>query len=266
VGQTCHLGTCREASADVDGDHILDVEDNCPDVANADQGNEDGDAFGDACDPCPSEANDTPDDPDGDGVSDSCDPHPSVTGDRILAFEGFHAGVPADWPVAGAVTPQGDEVVLEAAVGKTISIVAPVAVPANGKVSIGVVVDHVVGGSGDDTYVGPAMPYDPSGDVGIHCEMFDSDASDTAGRYLSFWDSVTGTEVGTPALDWVDGGSYVISLARSGAEYTCAGAPTGGAVVDARASPASVPPVQKVGMRAHSITTRLAWVLVIESP
>src|SRR3954470_19181728 len=38
---------------DTDGDGVLDVDDNCPFVANADQVDEDGDHIGDPCDPCP---------------------------------------------------------------------------------------------------------------------------------------------------------------------------------------------------------------------
>ncbi|MCA9525356.1 MAG: thrombospondin type 3 repeat-containing protein, partial [Myxococcales bacterium] len=36
--------------ADRDGDGVANGEDNCPDVANADQLDADGDAIGDACD------------------------------------------------------------------------------------------------------------------------------------------------------------------------------------------------------------------------
>jgi len=51
---------------DKDSDGKLDSEDNCPDIANADQANFDGDSAGDACD----------DDDDNDGVSDENDDFP----------------------------------------------------------------------------------------------------------------------------------------------------------------------------------------------
>jgi sugar lactone lactonase YvrE len=41
---------CGTADADGDGDGVADCQDNCPQVANADQANADGDAMGDACD------------------------------------------------------------------------------------------------------------------------------------------------------------------------------------------------------------------------
>jgi hypothetical protein len=88
-------GDATLSIVDRDGDGIADASDNCPDVANPDQGNEDGDAFGDACDPCPIDTNNA--DPDGDGVGGICDPHPNTPGDKIVMFEGFHRGIPPTW-------------------------------------------------------------------------------------------------------------------------------------------------------------------------
>ncbi len=45
------------SEADVDGDGILNADDNCPNVANKDQADKDGDKKGDACDPCPNDPN-----------------------------------------------------------------------------------------------------------------------------------------------------------------------------------------------------------------
>jgi hypothetical protein len=59
---TCSRSLCRSAEGfpdttppdptppDIDGDGVADVEDNCPEVANADQADVDGDGQGDACD------------------------------------------------------------------------------------------------------------------------------------------------------------------------------------------------------------------------
>jgi hypothetical protein len=82
---------------DKDGDGVLDVSDNCPEVANADQANNDGDSAGDACDAdddndgvddavpdnCPFTANPDQVDTDNDGFGDACDADPD--GDGVFA-------------------------------------------------------------------------------------------------------------------------------------------------------------------------------------
>ena len=87
---------------DRDGDGVKNDADNCPDLANADQGNEDGDARGDACDLCPqlaAEGAALDADGDADGVGDACDPHATTPGDALVRFDGFHT--------ASASGPQG---------------------------------------------------------------------------------------------------------------------------------------------------------------
>jgi FtsP/CotA-like multicopper oxidase with cupredoxin domain len=82
------------AGDDADGDGVLDVEDNCPNVANADQADTDGDGIGDVCDAlpndldndgvddaldnCPVDSNPLQRDADGDGVGDACDNCPAI--------------------------------------------------------------------------------------------------------------------------------------------------------------------------------------------
>ncbi len=74
------------ASADPDGDGVLDSVDNCPDDANPGQEDNDGDDIGDVCDAdddndgvadggdnCPLDANSDQEDSDGDGIGDVCD-------------------------------------------------------------------------------------------------------------------------------------------------------------------------------------------------
>ncbi len=83
-----HNGNCvtYDFEADADGDAISDGEDNCPNVANADQSDVDGDDQGDACDAdddndgvldgadnCPTAANPDQIDTDGDGMGNACD-------------------------------------------------------------------------------------------------------------------------------------------------------------------------------------------------
>jgi cytosine/adenosine deaminase-related metal-dependent hydrolase len=50
--------TCTPPSADdIDGDGVLNGDDNCPEVSNADQADGDKDGKGDACDACPADSN-----------------------------------------------------------------------------------------------------------------------------------------------------------------------------------------------------------------
>lgn len=81
---------------DRDDDGVADVDDNCPDVANAGQQDEDGDGVGNACDNCPHVANadqanegETVAGAAPDGAGDACDPAPADAGNDILLFEGF---------------------------------------------------------------------------------------------------------------------------------------------------------------------------------
>jgi hypothetical protein len=62
-----------DGDVDSDGDGILDGDDNCPYIINADQQDFDGDGYGDACDNCPLEENPDQLDGDFDGYGDTCD-------------------------------------------------------------------------------------------------------------------------------------------------------------------------------------------------
>lgn len=72
-----------EVRNDQDGDGIIDEEDNCPSVANADQTDTDGDGYGNACDS----------DDDNDGFPDDCDSEPLVDNYTYTGFE----NLPASW-------------------------------------------------------------------------------------------------------------------------------------------------------------------------
>jgi hypothetical protein len=81
--------------ADVDGDGIADVRDNCVDVANRDQADVNGNGRGDACDDfdrdgilnskdnCPEDTNRAQIDTDGDGIGDACDEQESRLTERL---------------------------------------------------------------------------------------------------------------------------------------------------------------------------------------
>jgi len=65
--------TQQESCADMDGDLICDLTDNCPTVANSAQTDADGDLVGDACDNCPTVANQNQLDTNSNGTGDLCE-------------------------------------------------------------------------------------------------------------------------------------------------------------------------------------------------
>jgi hypothetical protein len=106
------------AVTDTDGDGWADDEDNCPNIANADQADADGDGIGDACDPdkdgdgvlngadnCPDVANADQADADGDGIGDACDPDstPPIISYTLSGTSGdngwYTSDVVVDWTV-----------------------------------------------------------------------------------------------------------------------------------------------------------------------
>ncbi len=66
----CDIGP---GNADLDADGVPNLEDNCPEISNADQLDGDGDFVGDACDNCDVDANPMQLDSDGDSLGDACD-------------------------------------------------------------------------------------------------------------------------------------------------------------------------------------------------
>jgi hypothetical protein len=118
VDETWLLSLTSETDPDTDGDGILDSEDNCPAISNADQNDTDGDGEGDACDAdddddgwpdgddafpldpsewldsdgdgigdnadnCPTTYNPDQEDSDGDGIGDACS-SPSVLISQVI--------------------------------------------------------------------------------------------------------------------------------------------------------------------------------------
>lgn len=69
---------CTGNTTDTDGDGILDLEDNCPNLRVRNISDDDGDNIGDFCDNCVNVPNDDQADEDDDGFGDVCD-----TGDNV---------------------------------------------------------------------------------------------------------------------------------------------------------------------------------------
>ena len=77
-----------DAAGDTDGDTLLDVDDNCPALANLNQHDEDADTVGDVCDNCPHIANSSQDNTDQDNLGEACDAS-TGTLDCLVRFDPF---------------------------------------------------------------------------------------------------------------------------------------------------------------------------------
>lgn len=90
-------------TADGDRDGVVDADDNCPAIANADQRDRDGDQRGDRCDRCPRQVDPMQSDGDADGIGDACDPWPTLQ-TQVLAYEEFDVPLAPPWvPAADAL-------------------------------------------------------------------------------------------------------------------------------------------------------------------
>lgn len=81
-----------EHPADLDGDGLWDMDDNCPAVFNPDQTNSDADDLGDLCDNCPLTTNPGQEDGDLDDVGDACDNCPGMSNPLQEDADGDLAG------------------------------------------------------------------------------------------------------------------------------------------------------------------------------
>jgi hypothetical protein len=96
---------CEGLGGDTDGDGVCNANDNCPDVANADQADSDGDGVGDACDAPPDPCAGLGGDTDGDGVCDSADICPGFD-DTV---DGDGDGVPDGCDICPADNPDDSD-------------------------------------------------------------------------------------------------------------------------------------------------------------
>lgn len=254
-------GPDGNGALDSDGDGVPDAVDNCPAIANADQGNEDGDALGDACDPCPELAGDATDS-DGDGVGDACDPHPQAAGDKLVLFEGFHHGVPQGWQLVGGATQLGDDLELDA--GSNVAALAPPATaPADGVLLARIVVESTHGTQ--DSGTGVAFGFDVNKGPQVGCELYAPQAAMTTNHGTSLYDYVLGKQLQGGNLAWQAGTAYTVAFTRKGIGYTCSAAADGAAPVTTTATTGSATST-RLALEEFGITARIAWLMVIASP
>lgn len=278
TGQSCVAGRCGGVgggfdaavpddglqpdgpAGDVDADGIPNASDNCPMTSNADQGNEDGDPLGDKCDPCPIDPATPPSDPDGDGVSDSCDPRPAQAGDSILVFEGFHAGVPANWQAVGTTMKSGDDVVMVGAAGNYGALIPPITAPVSGAVSMRATIIAPVGDQ--DSALAAVMPFDPGAVHGVFCELYAPNAGSTNNRSLDIYDSLADQVRANKGFAWQLNTPYTLVSKRTNNAYVC----TSNGVDTIQASTNSAPASNKAAVFTFGVTASVAWMLVVASP
>ena len=284
TGQVCIVGTCDGTIAmvdaprgsgdggstqidgggtmtDLDGDGVLNAQDNCPMYSNASQANEDNDGLGDSCDPCPIDAANPPSDPDNDGVSDSCDPRPTTAGDTLTLFEGFRSGVPSTWQVIGGATQVGSDINLNNV--DRAALVPPINAPASGLVMIKAKYNATQGPY--DSALAVVMPYNPGQEQGVYCELYSPMANSTNNRELDIWDSVPMVERAKKAYAWQTNTVYTMALRRTGNTYTCQATPNGGTTETVTGSTGSNPGT-KIGAFMYGADVTVYWMLVVTSP
>jgi hypothetical protein len=249
------------ANPDLDGDGVLNAADNCPTVANADQGNEDGDAWGDACDLCPPFASAVAADADGDGVGDACDPNPTTAGDRMVVFEGFHHGIPAGWTKAGngSWSAVGDDVAISVGSGTNGALVIqpPPSLPGGYTVTTSSTATTLKSPPNSVGVVGGSVPTQ----TGILCAQVSANGT---GSTTSLVDLAAGSYLASAASTWTLNEPLVASLTRvSATSYH-------GQVVEAGHTSAVTADLAltttDVALRARAVDARFSWVMVVASP
>ena len=248
-----------DAPGDRDHDGILDSVDNCPDTANPSQVDEDRDGLGDACDPCPP----FPDnhDSDGDGLGDACDPNPSVTGDRLVAFEGFEDALSGSWTIMGTFTASNGDGVLSAADATTSVLTRPSPDGARAEIRAAFVIDSITATGLNLGAIAVIDRMRPNSDESVTCQL----AGLAAGtqQAVRIFDTSASAEVASASYPFARGDAKELRLARNGTSYACSitapMAKLAGASTFAPASP-------RIGLRVHGAAARWHWVMVVTSP
>lgn len=204
---------------DLDDDGVLDVDDNCPTVANPAQLNEDGDPRGNACDVCPHLVEDGAD-ADADGVGDACDPQPGLANSWLL-FEGFDAPLAGDeW------TGENDFTVVDGNLVATnndrIQLVSTT-VSRDDKVQVGLTVrfNNPAGNNGSDFRYGGPFVRGGGNDRNNGCWVWRDRQSASEGYGFLEW---TNTAISLVALDnatVADDTPYLITATLDGDTHDC---------------------------------------------
>ena len=243
------------AHLDTDGDGLLDDQDNCPFVANADQADEDGDKIGDACDPCPPFAGNN--DSDGDGVPDACDPNPTVAGDSIVTFVGFSAA-PAHWTHTGNVTFSGGKAVMVGTETTAATLVTSSTAQAHSTIMASITLTGITSTGLNLGGVGVIDQQQPGTDNSVTCQL--SELSGGTQASLRIFDTSTGVAVNNAPHALIAGQTYVLELQRDGTDYTCGAS---NPALQIAGTDLLAPATHDIGLRMKGASARVQWVMVL---
>ncbi|MEO8703655.1 MAG: thrombospondin type 3 repeat-containing protein [Kofleriaceae bacterium] len=259
--ETCELtdDTDPPNDFDSDGDGIIDLVDNCPDVPNTDQSDEEGDGLGDVCDPCP--PFDDNSDQDGDGVGDACDPNPDQEGDRLVAFEGFALGLPSTWVTSGMFIAAGGEGFAMA--GDSVTTLATFPSPDSKRIEIRAVAMVIRNNAKVDNLgaINLVERMQPNTDKAVACQL---SALGTGGQQqLRIFDLAAGVVVDTASHTFTTPSEVDLRLRRDGDGYSCrATSPSLELAGTSTFSPMS----PRIGLRVRGVDALFHWVMIVTSP
>ncbi len=97
---------------DNDGDGVIDLIDNCPEISNSDQANSDADTLGNACDNCPDSTNNDQANNDADTLGNACDNCPDADNNDQADDDGDGVGDVCDF-ICGDSNDEGNTNILD---------------------------------------------------------------------------------------------------------------------------------------------------------
>lgn len=252
-------GICIEEDGDLDGDGLPNGRDFCNQQPGG-QFDEDLDGIGDDCDRCPIAPPPATADPDGDLVDSPCDPDPAAGGDTIAVFDGFNAGLPANWKPTGPWEFRGGEVVITADPVTQATLIAGLPLVTTQLAVLGQYRIDAADGAAVQNFAGvSAIDRRPAGVAVVQCGgaraggidsvLLDTDAGASAQPLENLFDPASRYRV-AQKIENTQAGCAMIADATTGAVQATTGgeAPTEG------------------GLVAKGVTARFQYLLVVQRP